>query len=86
MTKRSDDDFGVVDASELTDADWVEINKQKRALDEGGDKALLKAWQELIKEDPVRASRIMGAFFPERMREALKDAMAENGVTEEDLR
>ena len=86
MTKRSDDDFGIVDASRLTNADWAEINKQKRALEEGGEKALAKAWQELIQEDPVSASRIMGAFVPDKVREAYKDYLAQSGITPEDVR
>jgi hypothetical protein len=79
------DDLGVVDTSKLTDADWAELNKMKRAYDEGGERALSKALEELQK-DVGRAYRIMAAFFPERMREALKDFMAERGITEEDLR
>ena len=39
MTKRSNDDLSVADASGLTDGDWAEINRLKRAYDEGGDKA-----------------------------------------------
>ena len=84
MTKRSDD-LGIADTSGLTDADWPEINKLKRAYDEGGDEAMSRALEELQK-DPVRAIRVLGAFFPERVREALKDAAAELGITEDDIR
>jgi hypothetical protein len=84
MTKRYDD-LGIADTSGLTDADWPEINKLKRAYDEGGDKAMSRALEELQK-DPVRAIRVLGAFFPERVREALKDAAAELGITEDDIR
>jgi hypothetical protein len=56
----------------LTDSDWAEINKLKRAFDEGGSKALSNALEEL-KKDPVRTFRIMAAFYPEKLREAVKD-------------
>jgi len=69
----------------LTDSDWAEINRLKRAYDEGGSKALSKALEEL-KKDPVRTFRIMTAFYPEKMREAAKDVIAELGMTEEDFR
>jgi hypothetical protein len=66
----------------LTDGDWAEINKLKRAFDEGGSKALSNALEEL-KKDPVRTFRIMAAFYPEKLREAVKDVIAE---LEEDFR
>jgi hypothetical protein len=84
MTNETDD-LGIGDTSLLTDSDWAEINKLKRAYDEGGSKALSKALEEL-KKDPVRAFRIMAAFYPEKMREVAKDIIAELGMTEEDFR
>jgi hypothetical protein len=84
MTNR-DEELGIADTTGLTDADWAEINKLKRAYETGGQSALSKAFQELDK-DPVRAIRVIGAFFPEMVREAIKDAMAENGITIEDIR
>ena len=73
------------DTSGLTDADWAEINKLRRAYETGGDEAALAAFKELLK-DPVRCTRVIGAYYPEKMREALKDAAAEAGVTIEDFR
>jgi hypothetical protein len=73
------------DTSRLTDADWAEINKLHQAYESGGESGLLAAFQELMK-DPVRCTRVIGAYFPEKMREALKDAAADAGVTIEDLR
>jgi SOS response regulatory protein OraA/RecX len=84
MTNKTDD-LGIADTSLLTDSDWAEINKLKRAHDEGGSRALSKALEEL-KKDPVRIFRIMTAFYPEKMREAAKDVIAELGMTEEDFR
>ena len=74
------------DTSRLTDADWAEINKLRRAYETGGDEAFEAAFEELLKDDPVRLTRIFGAYNPEKMREALKDAAAAAGVTIEDLR
>ena len=76
----------VADTSGLTDADWAEINKLSSAYEEGGRARLSKALDELTNGDPVRSVRILGAFFPDMIREVIKDAMAERGITEEELR
>jgi hypothetical protein len=81
-----DEPFEVVDSSGLTDADWININGLRRTYKEGGKEALSEALGKLAKDDPVRYVRVIGAFFPEMMREAIKDEMAELGMTEEDLR
>jgi hypothetical protein len=81
-----DDELGIEDTSGLTDADWAEINKLKRAYNSGGDEELEKAMRELLQRDPVRAVRVWGAFFPNRVREALKDWMAKAGFTIEDFK
>ncbi len=85
MTGQDDDPLGIKDASSLTDADWAEINKIRRAYETGGTKALSKACKDLA-TDPIRYIRVMGAFFPDMIRELLKDTLAEKGVTEDDLR
>jgi len=86
MTKKADDNpLGIVDSSGLADADWVEINKLKSAYETGGMKALSKAFDELS-ADPVRALRVFGAFRPVEVREAIRDKMAELGITPEDIR
>jgi hypothetical protein len=64
MTNKTDD-LGIADTSLLTDSDWAEINKLKRAYDEGGLKALSKALEEL-KKDPVRATELWRPFIPKR--------------------
>jgi hypothetical protein len=79
-----DEPFEVVDPSGLTDADWVEINKLKAAYASGGERALDKAMGELAKH-PIRYCAVVGAFFPNMMRDAIKSSLADPGV-EEDLR
>jgi hypothetical protein len=75
----------IKDPSELTDADWAEINKLRAAYETGGQEALSAALDELA-HDPVRSIRVLAAFFPEMVRESIKDEMAEKGVTEDDIR
>jgi len=79
-------DLEVVDPSGLTDADWAEINRLKSLYETGGRNALSKALAELGESDPVRSIRVLSAFFPETVREALTDSMAEQGLMAEDLR
>jgi len=69
MAQRTD--FEIVDASLLTDADWTEINKLKRAYEIGEAKAVPKALYELF-IDSERAVRILGAFYPDIVREAIR--------------
>ena len=40
----------------------------------------------VLAKDPIRFAAVIGAFFPEIIREAMKDAVAEAGLTEGDLR
>ena len=63
----------------------MSLMRRRQAYESGGESALLAALQELLK-DPVRCTRVIGAYYPEKMREALKDAAAAAGVTIEDLR
>ena len=39
-----------------------------------------------LAKDPIRYALVIGALFPDMMREMIRDQMAEAGVTEEDLR
>jgi hypothetical protein len=77
--------FEVQDATHMTDADWAELNKLKAAYESGGEKALSKALAELG-ADPVRYVSVVGALIPDIMREKMRDALAVQGMTEEDLR
>jgi hypothetical protein len=80
-----DESFKVVDSSGLTDADWAEISKLKRAHESGGRRALSEALEKLRKADPTRYVMVMAAFIPDAVRETIKDDMAERGITEEDV-
>ena len=77
------DDLGIVDSSWLTDADWAVINRLRRVHETEGQKAVRKALRGL---EPESYLRVVAAFFPDKVREAIKDEMAENGITEQDLR
>ena len=85
MTKKSDP-LEVVDTTDLTDADWAEINNLKKTYSAGGVKAWSAALEALVARDPIRAGRALGAFFPDHVRETFKDGLADRGITEEDLR
>jgi hypothetical protein len=82
----TDEPFEAPDTTRLTDADWAEINRLRRIHALGGQAALSKAIVELTNGNPVRAVRVVGAFFPNEVREGIKDVMAERGITEEDVR
>lgn len=79
-------DLEVVDASGLTAADWAEINRLKSLYETGGRNALSKALAELGESDPVRSIRVLSAFFPDTARDALRNSLAEQGITVEELR
>lgn len=79
------DDLEIQDTSGLTDADWAEINKLRKAHRSGSRKTYEAALEELAK-DPIRYAVVIGAFFPEMVRETIRDQMAEAGLTEEDIR
>jgi hypothetical protein len=76
--------LNVVDTSGLTDADWAVVNRVNRAYEAGGIEAF---WDELESlDDSVQAITVASAFFPDLVREVIKDHMAEHGVTIDDLR
>jgi 3-oxoacyl-[acyl-carrier-protein] synthase III len=80
------EDFEIQDTSGLTDADWAEINKLRNAHKKGGAKAVEGAMQQLEAKDLIQYVRVIAAFYPDIVREAIKDAMAELGLTEQDIR
>jgi hypothetical protein len=85
MAKRTEQVPEPVDTSHLTDADWTEINKLRRACEAGGKNAMSKAMKDLSEADPIRYIHVVAAYFPETVRETIRDAMAEKRMTEKDL-
>jgi hypothetical protein len=75
-----------IDTSCLTDADWTNLNKMRHVYSEGGKEALKAAMLDLSESDLVSYTRVIGAYFPNELRNALKDAMAESGMTLDDLK
>jgi hypothetical protein len=80
-----DDPFEGLDTTRFTDADWAAVNKLKCAYEDGGQRRLSAELEEL-KKNPVLYITIMHACAPERIREVMKDVMADQGITEQDLR
>jgi hypothetical protein len=76
------DDLEVVDSSGLMDEDWAEINKLRKCHKNGGRKAVARALDQLAK-DPIRFVVVIGALYPDMMREMIRDYMAEAGISEE---
>ena len=76
--------FQIAEASALTDADWVEINKLKLAFETGSQVALQQAYRELGR-DPVQYIRVMSAIYPNEVRASIKEAMAKRGLTKQDI-
>jgi len=83
MPKRSAPE--IVDTSHLPDADWTEINKLQRAYERGGSKAFSNALDELGNRDPVKYLAVASAYFPREVGEAIKDNIAAEGLTEDEL-
>jgi len=86
MAEESGSKLEPVDASHLTDADWAELNKLRRALETGGPEALSKAFANLANAGPLRYMNVVAALFPDMVREMARDKIAEMGMTEEDVR
>lgn len=84
MAKQTDPE--PIETSHLTDADWAELNKLRRTWRAGGEKAVSRAMAELAAANPICWANILAAYFPNEVCEAIKDEMAERGMTEEDLR
>jgi hypothetical protein len=72
------------DSSTLTDLDWAEINKLRKAYETRDQEGPQQTYRELGK-DPVRYVRVMSAIYPDVVRDALKDAMAKRGLSEQDI-
>jgi len=84
MAKKSK--LEVVDTRGLTDADWAAIDKVIRAYRAGGMEGFWDELETFGDGNLILQITIVGAFFPDVIREAIKDEMAEQSITLEDLR
>ena len=84
MAKKSK--LEVVDTRGLTDADWAAIDKVIRAYRAGGMEGFWDELETFGDDNLILQITIVGAFFPDVIREAIKDEMAEQSITVEDLR
>ena len=76
----TEDDDLLEDPSRLKDYDWIEVNKLRRAYEDGGDDALVRAWWDLYRKDLDQFSRIACAYDPDHMRR-IRDAVENAGYT-----
>jgi len=83
---RNREPLEVVDSSDLTDADWAIINQVRRVHETGDEKALSRLLDKLAAADQIRFLTAMYAFFPELVRDTIRDQLAEAGITVEDVR
>ena len=75
----------VADPSSLTDADWASLNALRRAYERKGSRDFTAELKKLAR-DPLRYVRVVGAIFPDMMRESIRDVLADKGITPDDLR
>ena len=69
------------------DADRIELNKLLKILETGvGQKQFHKHYDDFVEKNPACAFRIYEAFYPHKALNALKDALANAGLTAEDLK
>ena len=61
---------GPEDTDGLTDADWAEISRVKKAYTKGGADAFWLAIDMLTEDDVVLSLRVVGAFFPQLVTES----------------
>jgi hypothetical protein len=60
MSER-DDSWEIEDAFRLTDADWIELNKLRKSLENGGgEKAFQKSFKNLAEKNPGLACTRFG--------------------------
>src|SRR3974390_814207 len=52
----------------------------------GGAKAVKRVMQQLEAKAPIQYVRVIGALYPDMVREAIRDQMAEARLTEQDIR
>ena len=79
----TDEPFEVIKTTRVS-LDWAEINRLKRGHKKGGQEAQRKAMAELAAAR-VLCVGVLGAFFPDIVREGIEDALSEAGKTVKDL-
>ena len=67
------DPVSVSDRAELTEADWLQINKIRSAYNTGRSPALGKALEDFCKEDVICYIRVLNAILPNQIRERIKE-------------
>jgi hypothetical protein len=70
--------------SSLTDADWASLNALRRAYEHKGSHDFSAELKKLSR-DPLRYVRVIGAIFPNMIRESIRDVLADKGITPDDL-
>jgi hypothetical protein len=80
----TEDDDLLEDPSWLKDHDWIEVNKLRRAYEDGGRDGLVKAWADLYRKDFDQFTRVACAFDPDHRRR-IRDAVENAGYTFQDL-
>ena len=75
----------IADPSSLTDADWASLNALRRAYERKGSNDFSAELKKLA-HDPLRYVRVVGAIFPDMIRESIRDVLADKGITPDDLR
>jgi hypothetical protein len=84
---KQDNEPHLIDSTDLTDADWDEINKIKQAYATRGQRGFVKALEALYKRDELTWLRVVVvlAYYPTVVKEAMRDNMAASAVTAENL-
>ena len=75
----------VVKTEHLSDADWAELNRLNKIFVNQGIEAFSKALRDLASAEPARYLAISAAFMPQEVENSVRDYMAANGITAEEL-
>jgi hypothetical protein len=78
---KQDNEPQLADTAHLTDADWTEINKINQAYTKRGQRGFEKALDALYKRDQLRWLKVVWAYYPRAVRDAMSDTMAGWGLT-----
>lgn len=70
---------------DFTDSDRVTLKRLMEVREKRGHEALQSEWKTLVENDLERASHIAFACFPIELVNAVREQMAEAGMTLDDL-